>query len=163
MPRCEKMGTFSYSTEDRLKITRAQCRKLNGSLSLPGAPLPCAPLGAEAETPSPVSITTWEGVGITPCQGQLGEDDSTFPCYQVERLTGRGRCCPSTGCEWGRAKPSPVWRPGALTAGSLLPLPPLMDTLTPCTSTNTADGLIGDFETKLNISHFLRLFLPIMY
>lgn len=144
MPRCEKMGTFSYSTADRLKITRARCRKLNGSLSLPGAPLPCAPLGAGAEMPSPVSITTWEGVGITRCQGQLGEDDSTFPCYQVERLTGRGCYSLSAGCERGRAKPSPVWRPGTLIAGSLLPLPPLMDTWTPCTSADTADGLIGD-------------------
>lgn len=83
--------------------------------------------------PVPASITAWEEVGIAPCQGQLREDDSTFPCYQVEGLLG-----PAVTREESNQD--------ILRAHSLLPLPPL-----------TAKQMTGDFQTKLKISDFLEL------
>jgi len=81
-------------------------------------------------------------VGITLCQGQLREDDSTFPCYQMERFTGLVQGSLSTSCDRGGVKPSTVWRQGILTAGSFLPLSPLTG------SANSANQLIEDFQTK---------------
>lgn len=72
----------------------------------------------------------------------------------MERFTGDVQGCLSASCDWGGVKSSTVWRQGILTAGSLLPLPPLTG------SANTAHQLIGNFQTNEKFQISSNYFSP---
>lgn len=82
-----------------------------------------------------------------------------------KRFTGHVHGCLSSSCDRGGVKPSDVWRQDILTAGSLLPLPPLTG------SANTAKQPMGEFWSKWKDFRFpaitfppsVYVFLPIVY